>query len=51
MKLLFDFFPIVLFLPPLAQGIFAATAVAIIASIIQILWVYFKNKKVDLCCG
>ncbi|MBN2145412.1 MAG: septation protein A [Candidatus Aureabacteria bacterium] len=48
MKLLFDFFPIVLFFTAFKlKGIYVATATAIIASVIQIGWVYYKNKKVD----
>ncbi len=48
MKLLFEFFPIILFFTAFKlKGIFFATAVAIAASIIQISYAYFKNKKVE----
>ncbi len=48
MKLFFDFFPIILFFVAYKlQGIYVATAVAIIASICQIAWVWMKRRKID----
>jgi intracellular septation protein len=48
MKLLFDFFPIILFfIAYKLYGIYAATAVAILASIMQVSYTYFKNKKIE----
>jgi intracellular septation protein len=48
MKLLIDLFPVVLFFVAFKiKGIFFATVVAIIASIVQIGWMFFKNKKVE----
>lgn len=48
MKLLIDFFPIILFFVAFkAWGIYAATAVAIVATIIQIAYLRFKNGKVE----
>jgi len=48
MKLLFDFFPILLFFIAFkVYGIYVATAVAIVASIAQVAYVYFKNKRVE----
>lgn len=48
MKLLFDFFPILLFFIAFkVYGIYVATAVAIVASIVQVAYVYFKNKRVE----
>ena len=48
MKFLFEFFPIILFFTAFkVKGIFFATAVAIAASIIQICYAYFKNRKVE----
>lgn len=55
-KVLFDFFPIILFFVAykafsdpdnLKQGILVATAVAIVASIIQVGWMWIKNRKVE----
>lgn len=48
MKLFLDFFPIVLFFVVFkAYGIYAATAIAIAATVVQIAWMRYKNGKVD----
>ena len=48
MKFLFDLFPIILFFVAYKfAGIFAATAVAIAATVGQIAWVWFRHRKVD----
>jgi intracellular septation protein len=48
MKFLFEMFPIILFFAAYKfKGIYVATAVAIAASIIQISYTYYKNKKVE----
>lgn len=48
MKLLIDFFPIILFFAAFkVWGIYAATAVAIVATIIQIAYLRIKNGKVE----
>ena len=48
MKLLFDFFPIILFFVAYKfGGIYVATGVAIAATFAQIGWVWFKHRKVD----
>lgn len=48
MKLLLDFFPIVLFFAAFKlAGIFIATAVAIAATLLQIGWLYRKNGHVE----
>ncbi len=48
MKLLFDFFPIILFFVAFKfGGIYVATAVAIAATFGQIGWVWFKGRKVE----
>ncbi len=48
MKFLFDFFPILLFFVAYkVYGIFVATAVAIVASCIQVGWFWFKNHRVE----
>lgn len=53
MKILFDFFPIILFFitfkyydDPI-EGVLAATAVAIVATIIQVALFWLKNKRVE----
>jgi intracellular septation protein len=47
-KLLFDFFPLILFFIAFeAAGIFVATAVAIAAAIAQIGWVLGRRRKVE----
>lgn len=49
MKLLIDFFPIILFFAAFkAWGIYAATAVAIVATIVQIAYLRWKNGKVEV---
>jgi len=48
MKLLLDFFPVLLFfLTFKIWGIFAATAVAIVATLLQIGWLWRKNGHVE----
>jgi intracellular septation protein len=48
MKLLFDFFPVLLFFVAFKlYGIYAATAVAMGASFGQIGWLWFKRRKID----
>ncbi|MBI3903503.1 MAG: septation protein A [Nitrosomonadales bacterium] len=48
MKLLFDLFPIVLFFAAFKLfGIFAATATAIAATVMQIAWTKWRHGKVD----
>jgi len=48
MKLLFDFFPIIVFFAAYKfAGIYAATAVAIVATFVQIGWVWHRHGKVD----
>lgn len=48
MKLLLDFFPIILFFAAFKlAGIFVATAVAMVATLVQIGWLYRKNGHVE----
>ena len=48
MKLLFDFFPIILFFVAFKfGGIYVATGVAIAATFAQIGWVWFKGRRVE----
>jgi len=48
MKLLFDLFPIILFFIAFKCGdIYTATIVAMVATIGQILWVYYRHRKID----
>lgn len=48
MKLLIDFFPIILFFVAFkVWGIYVATGVAIVATILQIAYLRFKNGKVE----
>ena len=48
MKLLFDLFPVMLFFVAFKfQGIYVATAVAIAATVAQIIWTKFRHGKVD----
>lgn len=48
MKFLFDLFPIILFFIAFKLGdIYIATIVAMIATIGQILWVYYRHRKID----
>jgi len=47
-KFLFDLFPIILFFIAFkVYDIFIATAVAIVVTLLQIIYVYFKDKKVE----
>lgn len=48
MKLLFDLFPVILFFAVFKfAGVFAATAVAMVATFVQVAWVKFRHGKVD----
>lgn len=48
MKFLFDLFPVILFFVAFKfVGIYAATAVAMGATFVQIGWVWFRHRKVD----
>lgn len=48
MKFLFDLFPVILFfLAFKLYDIFIATAVAIVAAVAQIAWLWFRNRHVD----
>ncbi len=48
MKFLFDIFPVILFFAAYKfSGIYIATAVAIIATAMQIIWVWFRHRKVE----
>jgi intracellular septation protein len=48
MKFLFDLFPVILFFVAFKfSGIYVATAVAMVATFVQIGWVWFKHRKVD----
>ena len=48
MKFLFDLFPIILFFVAFKLGdIYTATVVAMVATIGQILWVYYRHRKID----
>jgi intracellular septation protein len=48
MKFLFDLFPVILFFAAFKfYGIYVATAVAIAATVAQILWVWLRRRKVD----
>ncbi len=48
MKFLFDLFPIILFFIAFKFGdIYTATIVAMVATIGQILWVYYLHRKID----
>lgn len=49
MQLLADYFPLILFFVAFKwQGIYVATAVAIVASIAQIAWFRFKRGRVEV---
>ena len=49
MKLLFDFFPILLFFVAYKlYGIYVATAVAIAASVVQVGWGWLRRKKLEM---
>ncbi|HEB78067.1 MAG TPA: septation protein A [Methylothermaceae bacterium] len=48
MKLLFDFFPIILFFAAYKlQGIYVATAVAIAATFVQVGWMWLRHRRVE----
>jgi intracellular septation protein len=48
MKLLFDFFPIILFFAAYkVWGIFTATAVGIVATIVQIVWSRVRTGRIE----
>jgi intracellular septation protein len=48
MKFLFDLFPIILFFVAFKfSDIYTATIVAMVATIGQILWVYYRHRKID----
>ena len=48
MHILFDLFPIILFFIVFKfYGIYFATAVAIVATCLQILWAYYRHRKVE----
>ncbi len=48
MKFLFDIFPVILFFAAFKlYGIYVATTVAIVATVLQIGWVWFRKRKVD----
>lgn len=48
MKFLFDIFPVILFFAAFKFfGIYVATTVAIIATVLQIGWVWLKHRKVE----
>lgn len=48
MKLLFDLFPVILFfIVYKLDGVFAATASAIVATFVQVGWVKYRHGKVD----
>jgi len=48
MKFLFDIFPVVVFFVAFKlYGIYVATAVAIAATVIQVVWMWLRHRKVD----
>jgi intracellular septation protein len=48
MKMLFDLFPVILFFVAYqVAGIYIATGTAIVASIVQVGWAWFRHGKVD----
>jgi intracellular septation protein len=48
MKMLFDLLPVILFFAAFKlKGIFVATAVAIVACVLQIAWMLIRRKKVE----
>jgi intracellular septation protein len=48
MKFLFDIFPVILFFAAFKfYGIYIATTVAIVATVLQIAWSFFKHRKVE----
>lgn len=49
MQLLVDYFPLLLFFAAyMWQGIYVATAVAIVASVVQIAWIWWKFRRVGV---
>lgn len=49
MKLVFDLFPLILFfIAYRAFGIFAATGVAMVAVVAQIIWLRYRNHKIEI---
>src|SRR5512134_3967651 len=49
MQMLADYLPLILFFVAFKwQGIYVATAVAIVASIVQIAWLRFKRGRVEV---
>lgn len=48
MKLLFDFFPIILFFVAYKlEGIYAATVVAIAATFVQVGWMWLRHRRIE----
>lgn len=48
MKLLFDFFPLALFFAAWSlYDIFVATATAIVATVVQVVWSWLRHRRVD----
>ena len=48
MKFLFDIFPVILFFVAFKfYDIYVATAVAIVATVVQIAWMWLRHRKVD----
>lgn len=48
MKFLFDLFPVILFFVAFKfSGIYAATAVAMVATVAQIGWAWYRHRKVE----
>ncbi len=48
MKLLFDFFPVILFFAAYKlQGIYVATLVAIVATFVQVGWLWLRHRRVE----
>ncbi|MGO4330006.1 septation protein A [Cupriavidus sp. 2TAF22] len=48
MKFLFDLFPVILFFVAFKfAGIYTATGVAIVATVVQIGWVWLRHRKVE----
>lgn len=49
MKFLFEMFPIILFFVAFKmQGIYVATSAAIAASVLQMAYAFFKNRKIEI---
>ena len=47
-KFIFDLFPLILFFAAFKfYGIYSATGVAIVATFVQIGWLYFRKLKID----